>query len=211
MDEAVRKRRATYQDVLQAPPNKVAEVIGGELRLSPRPAGPHSSVIQAASAELGPPFGRGRGGPGGWLILIEPELHFGDEILVPDLVGWRRERLSVVPDEPYITVVPDWVCEVLSKSTEKMDRAEKMPLFASLGIGHAWLIHPRRRTLEAYRLVEGRWTLLAVHKDDDRKRIEPFDAIELDLSMLWADLPLPNRAMETASEYEFEFEASYSE
>ena len=204
MDPANNKRRATYQDVIDSPEHMVAEIIGGELRLSNRPAGPAIAVASAIGEELGPPFKRGRGGPGGWLILDEPELHLGDEIVVPDLAGWRRERLSIVPDAAFITVPPDWVCEVLSKSTEKTDRTEKMPLYASFGVPHAWLVHPRRRTLEAFQLRDGKWLATAVYKDTDRARIEPFDAIELDLAVLWADVPLPTRASEEPAHYAFE-------
>ena len=181
-------RRATYQDVLDAPPHLVAEIIDGDLRLSPRPAAVHSSVASALGEELGPPFKRGRGGPGGWIILDEPELHLADDILVPDLSGWRRERLPSVPDAAYFTLVPDWICEVLSPSTEKMDRAEKLAIYATHGVRHAWLVHPRNRTVEVMRLEGGKWLTLAVHHDDQKVRAEPFDAVELDLSVLWADL-----------------------
>jgi hypothetical protein len=192
----VSKRRATYQDVIDAPEHMVAEIIGGELRLSNRPTGPALAVAGAIRDELGPPFGRGRGGPGGWLILNEPELHLGDEIVVPDRAAWRRDRMPVVPDAPFITVPPDWVCEVLSKATEKADRAEKLPIYASCGVQHAWLVHPRWRTVEVFRHCDGKWLAVAVHKDAERARIEPFDAVELDLAMLWADAPLPTRASE---------------
>jgi Uma2 family endonuclease len=181
-------QRATYADVLAAPPHMIAEIIDGELRLSPRPAGWHSSVASSLGEELGPPFKRGRGGPGGWLILDEPELHLGEDILVPDLAGWRRERMPHVPDQAYFTLAPDWICEVLSPSTEKTDRAEKLAIYAAAGVMHAWLVHPRNRTLEAMRLHEGKWLTLAVHRDDQKVRVEPFDAIELELSVLWADL-----------------------
>ncbi len=200
-DQAGKPRRATYQDVLDAPEHQVAEIINGVLHLSPRPGGPAAAVNTALGTELGPPFHRGRGGPGGWLLLLEPELHLTDEIVVPDHAGWRRERLSVVPAGAYFSLAPDWICEVLSGSTEKTDRAEKMAIYASFGVKHAWLVHPRRRTLEAFRLHEGKWLTIAVHKDDDRVRIEPFDAIELDLAVLWADVPLPTRASEEAAEY----------
>jgi hypothetical protein len=198
------KRRATYQDVINSPKYMVAEIIGGELRLSNRPAGPATAVASTLGEELGPPFKRGRGGPGGWLILDEPELHFGDEIVVPDLAGWRRARLPLVPDAAYITTPPDWICEVLSPSTERTDRAEKMPLYASVGVPYAWLVHPRRRTLEAFRLRDRKWVAISVHKDAERARIEPFDAIELDLAILWADVPLPTRASESPAHYAFE-------
>jgi len=181
-------RPATYQDVLDAPPHMVAEIIGGELRLSPRPRGPHASVVGALAEDLGFAFRRGRGGPGGWILLVEPELHLGEEILVPDLAGWRRERMPHVEDVAYFTLAPDWSCEVLSPSTEKTDRAEKLAIYANAGVRHAWLVHPKHRTLEVLRLHEGKWLTLGVHHDDQKVRAEPFDAIELDLAVLWADL-----------------------
>jgi Uma2 family endonuclease len=196
-------RRATYQDVIDAPSHKIAEIIDGELRLSPRPTPIHTVVASTLGEELGPPFHRGRGGPGGWIILDEPELHLGEDVVVPDLAGWRRERMPSVDDTiKYFTLAPDWICEVQSSSTQKWDRAFKLPVYAAAGISHAWLIHPRNRTLEVFKLLEGRWLLLAVHYDDQRVRAEPFDAIELDLSVLWADLTkLPTHASEGGLSY----------
>jgi Uma2 family endonuclease len=182
------RSRATYADVLAAPRHLVAEIVGGELRLTPRPAGQHAAVASALGEELGPAFKRGRGGPGGWIILDEPELHLGPDILVPDLAGWRRERMPSVPDIAYFELAPDWLCEVLSPSTEKSDRADKLRLYAAAMVRHVWLLHPRHRTLEVLRLHDGAWLTIAVHKDDARVRAEPFDAIELDLAVLWADL-----------------------
>lgn len=182
------RRRATYEDVLAAPEHVVAEIIAGELRLSPRPAGPHALVASVLGAELDSPFRRGRGGPGGWIILDEPELHLGPEIVVPDLGGWRRERMPSVPNVAFFELAPDWLCEVLSPATEKSDRAEKLAIYANAGVPHAWLINPLSRTLEVLRRQEAHWLTLGVFKDDDRVRAEPFDAIELDLSLLWADL-----------------------
>jgi len=203
MDEAPKKKRATYQDVIDSPPNMVAEIIGGELRLSNRPRYPALAAATALAEELGPPFKRGRGGPGGWILLLEPELHFDDEIVVPDLAGWRRERFPIIPDAAFVEIAPDWVCEVLSKSTERTDRAEKMPLYAANGVSFAWLVAPRLRTLEAYKLESGRWVQIGVFKDSDRVRIEPFEAIELDLAVLWADVSLPTRAQESGPDYEY--------
>jgi hypothetical protein len=203
MDPA-KKRRATYQDVIDSPAHMVAEIIGGELRLSNRPATPATAAASALGEELGPPFKRGRGGPGGWLILDEPELHLGDDILVPDLAGWRRERMPLLPDAAFLTLAPDWICEVLSKSTERTDRTEKMPIYAASGVRHAWLIDPRRKTLEAYRLRKGAWTLIATYKDSDRAPIEPFHAIELDLGVLWADVELPTRVSEEPAQYVYD-------
>jgi Uma2 family endonuclease len=201
MADPASKHRATYQDVLDAPDHMIAEIIGGELRLSPRPGGPATSAATNLIGELVPPFNHGRGGPGGWIILFEPEIHLGDEIVVPDLAGWRIERLPVVPDGAFFTVTPDWVCEVISPSSETTDRLEKMPLYASTGVGHAWLVHPRRRSIEAFRLHDGQWLAIAIHRDNVRARIEPFEAIELDLAELWANMPLLTRASEEAAYY----------
>lgn len=205
MDASEKKRRATYQDVLDAPEHMVAEIIDGELHLSPRPGAPATSVASNLGDELGPPFKRGKGGPGGWIIVDEPELHLADDVLVPDLAGWRRERMPVVPGGAAFELSPDWVCEVLSKSTEKRDRTQKMRIYARSGVQYLWLVHPRRRSLEAFRLHDGKWLLIATLKDDERARVEPFDAIELDLPSLWADLPLPTRAGEESDEWAYEY------
>jgi Uma2 family endonuclease len=183
------RRRATYEDVLAAPPHRVAEVIDGELVLNPRPGGPHAAAATALGEELGPPFKRGRGGPGGWIILDEPELHLRADIVVPDLAGWRRERLPSIPDAAFFTLAPDWICEVLSPRTAKLDRSRKLSIYAREGVGHAWLVDPRLRTLEVLRLdAEKHWTTLAVHADSDAVRAVPFEAFTLDLAVLWADV-----------------------
>jgi Uma2 family endonuclease len=185
-------RRATYEDVLRAPEHKVAEILDGVLHLSPRPAKPHAAAASVLGEELGPPFKRGRGGPGGWILLFEPELHLGADILVPDLGGWRRERMPVMTTElPYFTLAPDWICEVLSPRTSKIDRAGKLPIYAREQVRHAWLVDPLARTLEVMRLEGPRWILLGTWADDARVRAEPFDAIELELGLLWADVQLP--------------------
>ncbi|HEX2735436.1 MAG TPA: Uma2 family endonuclease [Polyangiaceae bacterium] len=181
------RRRATYEDVLAAPRHLVAEIIDGELSLQPRRALPHAAAATALGEELGPPFKRGRGGPGGWLILDEPELHLAADIVVPDLGGWRRERLPAVPREPYLRLAPDWVCEVLSASTELRDRTSKLAVYASAKVGHVWLVNPELRLLEVHRLGVDGWIRVAAFRDDERVRAEPFDAIELDLSLLWID------------------------
>jgi Uma2 family endonuclease len=200
MSEPVdKKKRATYQDVLDAPEGVNAEIVNGELHLWPRPAGPATSVASKLQADVGSRFSIGRGGPGGWLILTEPEIHVAEDIVDPDLAGWRRERLAMVPDAAFFTVIPDWVCEVLSPSTERFDRAEKLPLFAQWGVKHAWLVNPRQRTLEAYRLENGGWRLLGVYQSHQCVRVEPFEEVELDLSVWWSDVPLS--AKEPAAEY----------
>ncbi|AUX39192.1 hypothetical protein SOCE26_005740 [Sorangium cellulosum] len=191
---AEKQRRATYADLEAVPPHKVAELIRGTLYVFPRPAPRHANASSVLGVKLGGPFGLGDGGPGGWWLLDEPELHFPDpaslgavEAVVPDLAGWRRERMPELPETAYFPLAPDWICEVLSPSTEDVDREEKMPVYAREGVQHAWLIDPVRRTLEVFSLVPGRGLApAAIHHDAARVRIEPFDAIELDLSVLWA-------------------------
>jgi Uma2 family endonuclease len=185
------QRRATYEDVLAAPPNMVAEVIDGILHLQPRPGKPHARAASLLGTKLGGPFDLGEGGPGGWLILFEPELHLGADILVPDLAGWRRERLPALTDDvPYFTMAPDWVCEILSRGTAKIDRTQKLSIYARESVSHVWLIDPILRTLEVLRLTGREWTIVNAYKDDARVRAEPFDARELELGILWADVKL---------------------
>lgn len=185
MSAASAKKLATYEDVLAAPAHCVAELLHGVLHVSPRPASLHSRAASTLGEELGPPFNRGRGGPGGWILLDEPELHLGAHVLVPDLGGWTRERMPELPDAPYFTVAPDWICEVLSPSTRAFDRAEKLPTYAAHGVVHAWLVDPEVRSLEVLRLDGRTFRFVAAYKEQDRVRVEPFDAIELDLSLLW--------------------------
>lgn len=182
------RRKATYQDVLDAPAHMIAELVDGELHVQPRPSGRHAAVTSALGEELGPPFKRGKGGPGGWLILDEPELHLRADVVVPDLAGWKRQRLPTVGDEAYFELAPDWICKVLSPSTQKHDRTAKLSIYAREGVAHVWLVNATHRTLELLRLQQDGWLTVAVHHDDQRVRAEPFDAIELDLSVLWADL-----------------------
>ncbi len=192
-------KEATYQDVLDAPEHKVAEIIDGELFLSPRPAAPHALVTTSLVTSLGSRFGHGAS-PGGWVFLIEPELHFGKLIMVPDIAAWRLERL---PDlgAAFITLAPDWLCETLSPSTEKLDRAKKLPRYARAGVGHVWLLHPLLRTLEVLRRHDQSWLQVATHADDEVVRAEPFEELELALSHLWQLLPPPGRVAEPAAAY----------
>jgi Uma2 family endonuclease len=193
MGKAV-KRIATYEDVLEAPENKVAEIIDDELVLSPRPAGPHSNATVALIEELGPPFRRGRGGPGGWILLVEPELHLGRNVLVPDLAGWRLATMSSIPAKPaYFTTRPDWVCEVLSASTERYDRGKKLRSYGAAGVADAWLVNPLQHTLEVLRLSAGtpsQWTALGVLTDDEKVRAAPFEVLDLELGALWDKVQL---------------------
>jgi Uma2 family endonuclease len=181
------KKAATYEDLLKVPEPLVAEILDGELYASPRPALPHALCASALGALLGGAFQFGRGGPGGWWILDEPELHLAANVLVPDLTGWRRERLPVVPDAAAMDLSPDWVCEILSPSTERMDRAKKLAIYAREAVGHTWLTNPIARTLEALKSHGDGWLLLATHAADAVVRVEPFEAIELDLLLLWGE------------------------
>ena len=178
-------RRATYRDVLDAPPYMVAEIVEGTLHLQPRPAMSHALAGSSLGVELGGPFQRGRGGPGGWWIIDEPELHFGEDVLVPDLAGWRRERMPNYPDTPYCTLAPDWVCEILSPSTRKFDLEEKRPIYAREGVGHLWLVDPAARALEAFVLSNGEWSPAGSAKNDDSVSFPPFEAIAFPLDALW--------------------------
>jgi len=184
------KKRATYQDVIDAPEHLIAEILGGELVLTPTPAPPHQKASLLLARRLGGPFEDGVGGPGGWSFVHETEIHFstdGLEVLVPDLAGWRRERVSEMPKTAALHVAPDWVCETLSPSTEKIDRTRKMAIYAREGVSHLWLLDPKQRRLEAYRLKEGAWRACEPPSDPARPdfRGEPFGAVPLDLSNIW--------------------------
>ncbi len=183
-------RPATYEDLLKVPDNFVAEILDGELYASPRPAPRHADASSGLGGVLRNPFDRGRGGPGGWRILDEPELHLGQDIVVPDLAGWRRERLPALPEEAFFSVAPDWACEVLSPATAAIDRVRKLSIYARERVAHVWLADPFARTLEILHLESGRWTIVSSSSGLAVLRAEPFDAIELDLSLLWEE-PLP--------------------
>ena len=183
-------RAATYDDLLRVPDNLVAEILDGELYASPRPGPRHANASSGLGVVLGPFHAHaGRGGPGGWYILDEPELHLGRDVVVPDLAGWRRERMPRLPDEAFFSLVPDWVSEVLSPSTAAMDRVKKLTIYARESVAHAWLIDPLARTLEVLRLESQRWVIAGTWSGHDVLRAEPFAAIELDLTLLWDEPP----------------------
>jgi len=179
-------RPATYRDLEALPPNMVGEIVYGVLYANPRPALPHAAAASALGEELGPPFKRGKGGPGGWVILFEPELHLGEDVIVPDLAGWRRERMPEMPATAFATLAPDWACEVLSPSTSKLDRGAKLPVYAREQVGHVWLVDPMEQYLEVLRLDGESYRIVATHVADAKVRAQPFDALELDLTVLWA-------------------------
>ena len=180
-----RRSPATYDDLLQLPDHLVAEIVGGELYASPRPAPRHAAASSGLGGTLHGPFDRGRGGPGGWRILFEPELHLGADVLVPDLAGWSRGRMPALPDEAYFSMAPDWICEVLSPSTASLDRVKKLTVYARERVPHAWLVDAIAQTLEVLWLDNGRWTILSTWARADVVRAEPFDALDLDLTLLW--------------------------
>jgi Uma2 family endonuclease len=174
-----------YAQFLAVPDYKVAEIIRGGLVTNPRPAVRHAAAASALNAAIFDPFRRGKGGPGGWIILVEPELHLKGDILVPDIDGWRRERMPTLPDTAAIDLAPDWICEVLSPATAAMDRADKLPIYAEQNVSHAWLVDPLSKTLEVLKLDGHRWTLLATYRDEAKIRAEPFEAVEIELGVLW--------------------------
>ena len=178
-------RRATYQDVIDAPAHRVAEIIDGRLYVSPRPGSLATLAKTNLTVELGLAFDRGRGGPGGWRILPEPELHFGEDVVVPDVTGWRRERMPELPTTDYVTLAPDWACEVLSTETRTLDLDAKRPVYAREGVAHLWLIDARDRMLEAFELREGEWVVIACAKGGEPVSIRPFEAITFNLTDLW--------------------------
>ena len=177
--------QATYQDVLDAPPHMVAEIVGGKLYTHPRPAIGHALASSGLMKLIGPPFEFGRGGPGGWWILFEPELHLGEDILVPDIAGWRRERMPVLPSGAYCTLAPDWVCEVLSPSTRKLDLGGKRAAYAREGVSYLWLADPNVRSLKAFALRGAEWMLIDALFDDATVSLPPFEAVSFNLGDLW--------------------------
>jgi Uma2 family endonuclease len=179
------RRKATYADLEAVPPHLVAELVDGELHVSPRPASPHALAAGALYGELYNPFHQGRGGPGGCLLLFEPELHLGEDVLVPDVAGWRRERMPEMPHAAAFTLAPDWLCEVLSPSTAMLDREKKMKVYAREGVRHLWLVDPLRQVLEVYGLDGDRWESLGTHTAQDRVHAEPFMPLLLELGVLW--------------------------
>jgi Uma2 family endonuclease len=182
---------ASYDDLLALPENVVGEIVDGELIVSPRPTPRHAVAASVLGIEIGGPFHRGRGGPGGWWILDEPELHLATDVLVPDLAGWRRERLPALPQQAWFELAPDWVCEVLSPPTALIDRTRKLRIYARSRVDWVWFVDPGARTLEALRLEGNNWVVALTAGGDEKLRVPPFDAIELELEALWPPEPTP--------------------
>ncbi len=184
------KPPATLKDLESVPEGWTAQIVDGELFALPRPAFGHSRVTSRLGVELGGPYDLGRGGPGGWIIIDEPELHLHEDVIVPDLAGWKRERLPEIPaDTPFLTIAPDWVCEVLSPSTARLDRVKKWRSYLRERVQWIWLIDPLGRTLEAYALRGADFQSLGTWGGGEKARVAPFDAIELDLDSLWGPEP----------------------
>jgi len=180
-------RPALYDDLMKLPDHVVAEIVDGELHATPRPAPRHAVAGSIIGGRLVQPYHEGRGGPGGWWILYEPELHLGSDVLVPDWAGWRRSRMPALPATAYFPLAPDWVCEILSPSTASLDRAKKLTTYAREQVAHAWLIDPIAGTLEVLRLEGGRWSIISTHAGNEVVRAEPFVEVELDLRSLWTE------------------------
>lgn len=181
------KRAATYADLLNVPEHLVGEIVDGDLVTSPRPSARHAAAASALGADIHTAFGRkGGSGPGGWIILIEPELHVVGQVLVPDIAGWRRERLPEIPDVAFFDLAPDWVCEISSPATAALDRTRKRHHYGRAGVSHLWLLDPAPETLEVYRLDGQDWRLVVSVAGAVKVQAEPFAAMESDLGQVWA-------------------------
>jgi hypothetical protein len=180
------KKLATYEDVVALPEGIVGEIVQGELFATPRPAVGNALASSVVGSAIGGPFHRGYGGPGGWWILYEVELHLGPDVLVPDFSGWRRTRMAKLPAQGFISLAPDWVCEVISPRTAQLDRRRKLQVYARERINHVWLVDPLARTLEVFRLERDSWLLVRTFAEQELVRVEPFEAIEFNLGELWS-------------------------
>jgi Uma2 family endonuclease len=179
------KRRATYADLEAVPPHLVAEIIYGALVTHPRPSARHAGASFTLGNKIGPGYQSGEGRPGGWVFLAEPELHLGDNVVVPDLAGWRRERLPAYPDSAWIETPPDWVCEISSDLTERNDCNDKRAIYGAAGVPNLWLLDPRIKLLEVFQLTAGHWLLISTFANDAELRAVPFDAVAFPLGDLW--------------------------
>lgn len=179
------RKAATYADLEAVPPHFVAEIIEGVLETHPRPAPRHATASSRMGLSIGNPFDLGNQGPGGWVIIDEPEVHFSPHILVPDLAGWRRARMPQLPEKAYFETAPDWACEVLSPSTSRLDRGPKRRIYAEYGVEYLWLLDPDEQVLEAFHLADGQWTLIGTVIGAGAVSLRPFDAISFPLSILF--------------------------
>jgi Uma2 family endonuclease len=179
------KSPATYADLQEVPPHLVAEIIFGVLHTQNRPSPRHAASSMSLGGELTAPFQKGRGGPGGWIFMFEPELHLGPHVIVPDLAAWRRERMLNLPETAFIETPPDWVCEVLSPSTEHLDRGPKRRVYSTYKVPHLWHLDPVTKLLEVFELKDQHWVLFDSFQDQDDVSAPPFDAVPFSLATLW--------------------------
>lgn len=179
--------QATYSVLNALPQGWVGEIVEDELVASPRPLAAQARAAFMLGVELGEHLDPRRGGNGRWCFLRAPELHLGRDVLVPDLAGWRRDRISQPPEPsaPFLTLAPDWVCEVVSPVTISLDRVRKLPLYAQHGVSHAWFIDPEARTLEVFQRLKRGWLFAASYEGDALVRVEPFPSVSLELGSLW--------------------------
>lgn len=182
---APKQKPATYADIEALPPNVVGEILFGSLVTQPRPARRHTAAAMAIGSLVAPPFQFGTGGPGGWIIAAEPELHLGPHVVVPDLAGWRREKLVGREEGTFFDEVPDWICEVLSPATEVYDRGDKRRIYAAFEVPHLWHLDPRSRVLEVFQRQGTSWLLTHTFTGSEDVSAPPFDAISFSLGLLW--------------------------
>jgi len=179
-----------YEQIRALPEHVTGEILEpGVLRTMSRPARPHrrthTSILRGLDG-----FDANFGGKG-WWIEIEVEIRFpGGRLAVPDLSGFRVERVPELPDENPLHILPDWCCEILSPTTERVDRMVKLPLYARSGVPWIWLVDPNLHTIEVFETIDGRPALTAVGGDLDNAHLPPFG--DLDISTWW--LPAPAKA-----------------
>jgi Uma2 family endonuclease len=190
MSSDVLHREATYEDLLKVPDHLVAEIVEGELFTSPRPGLRHAEATGSLYSQLRRLFDENGGS---WWFAFEPELHLGRDVFVPDIAGWRRERMPVPPDVSACELAPDWICETISTKTARLDRYRKLPRYAAHQIPHAWLVDPEVFGVEVYRLDRDHWTLIATHEGSPVIRAEPFEAGEINLGAMWLESRAPER------------------
>lgn len=200
MDAALKHTLATYADIEALPPHVTGQIVDGELYASPRPARSHGVAASRLGGILSTAFDLAMNGPGGWCIIDEPELHLGDSVLVPDMAGWRINRWPGAAAGHGIQVAPDWICEVLSPSTERFDRIAKMMAYARAGVSYAWLVHPTRHTVEIFERVDTRWTFCAGFSELESLCAVPFEAITIPLGKIWLNPPTPDAAPSAAEQ-----------
>ncbi len=189
MSEALKKKtfKDLYEDLCALPENVVGEIINEELVVSPRPGFEHANASSAIGSIFFAPYQLGKNGPGGWWILDEPEIHLKDQVVVPDVAGWKRERLPKPAGTTYFSLAPDWACEVLSPSTVRYDRISKLKIYAENKVPYYWIVDPLNRVLEVLILDGKGYKADLAFGKDDLVKAPPFEDLEFNLGELWAD------------------------